>query len=118
MSEKKIQIITDLDLSTIVGTTSVQPEGDFSKYDYISIQHVWTGVTGTLDATIDLQQKNAAAATVYDTVTDLQVLVDSASGSETAEHVAFGGAYINVLITENNITGGTLNSYLVAKKKL
>ena len=117
MSEKKIQIITNKDLSTVAGTYSVQAEGDYSKYDYISIQHVWESVTGTTDATIDFQQKNDSVITAYDTVVDLQVEIDSADGSNTQEHIAFGGAYVNVLITINGVTGGTLNSYLVAKKK-
>jgi hypothetical protein len=117
MAVKKKKIIDNLDLSTITTTLSVPVVGDFSKYDYISIQHEWESVTGTLDATIDFQLKNSSDATLYRKLEDIPVPITTAVDSSIQEHVSFAGSYINILITINNVTGGLLNSYLVAKSK-
>lgn len=117
MTTKKLQIITDLDVSTISGTLNVPIVGDYSKYDYISIQHEWESLTGTLNATIDFQQKNSEEAETYATVEDIRITMNAAADSSIQEHVAFAGSHINILITKNNMTGGLLNSYLVAKVK-
>jgi len=117
MTTKNIQIITNLDLSTITGSLNIPIVGDFSKYDYISVQHEWESLAGTLNSTIDFQQKNSALAESYATVEDLRITMSAAEDSSIQEHVAFAGSHINILITKNNVTGGLLNSYLVAKVK-
>lgn len=87
-----------------------------------TLQAVWSGVSGTANGTIKLQQSldginfdqiktiNASSEEV-----DFGINIDSASGSESLEDkLGFIGDTLRIAIAVGSITGGTLSIYLNA----
>lgn len=104
------------DISAFGATYDVELPDDFSNYNIISVQLEISGLTGTLDGSVQLKQrnsKNTSFVIIPNTLDDL----DTADDSIIIETAEFGGKNIAISFTKGNITGGNINIYLVAKRK-
>lgn len=107
------EFVKEIDMSTIGATEDVLIFDEFSWSAYlVSCQVVSTGLTGTLNGTVDLMSSNDGEN--YDLL-GVQSSLISANGSNTLERVEFSGKYTGVKITKNGITGGTLKVHFVVK---
>lgn len=82
----------------------------------VSIHVDWEGLTGTLDATIQILQKNDDLLKWVE-ISELSVILDTASDSIILENSEWGGETLGLRFTKNNCTGGVLNVVVIAKDK-
>ena len=107
--------IEGFDLSTISGIrdftifTGMEP-------NIVSVHLDWEGLTGTLDATIQVLQKNDVNLK-WSEISELSVILDTASDAIILENSEWGGEVLGIRVTMNNCTGGTLNVTVIAKNK-
>ena len=78
----------------------------------VSVQVSWSGLTGTLDGEVKLQESNNSVD--WDDM-GLSITLATASGSQTLADTSFPGEKLRAVFTKNNLTGGTLNTKLIAK---
>lgn len=88
--------------------------GDYQKYTYVSLQVVWS-TFNTADGTAKMQQKNDINVSTWDDIPTLTVAMTTAGGSETREHINFGGKFLGLNFNPGTNTTGTINVYLIAK---
>lgn len=82
----------------------------------LSIQLDWEGLTGTLDSTVQVLQKNDPALK-WSEIQELSVILSTASDSIILENSEWGGEVLGIKVTKNNCTGGILNVVTIAKNK-
>jgi len=109
------KFVENFDLSTV--STSVK---DFCFRDsllsskIVSIQAKWSGLTGTLDGTIDLIQSHDGEDDSWDTCDCLSTM-NLVADSRTLEKADFGSQFSGIRYTKNGITGGSLTLTIIAK---
>jgi len=91
---------------------------DLQNFSMFNIQFFWTGGTGTFDGQIKVQMCQLPSDTDGDwyDVPNLLINIQAASGMDMIELTQATAKYYRFLYTKNNITGGTLNAYLGAKR--
>ena len=86
-----------------------------TRTDIFSIQMVWEGLTGTLDAVIKVQGSNFnPGANIFDDL-GLEKILDSASDSHTLIDEKFPFEHGGIDIKKNGVTGGKVTLALFAK---
>lgn len=110
------QVLSTIDLSGIQ-TSNIYDLGGGINYNLISVQLDWDSLTGnTLNATVKLLQRNDVNMK-WSELSELSVVMDSASDTSILENSDWGGQHLGVLITMNDCTGGNLNIVTISKVK-
>jgi len=101
-------LINNLNVSTISGTYTRELLD--LTINRVEVQIDWSGLTGTLDANIQIQQRMAIGMnyTCVD-VESLLKIMDTSSGSFTFLMYQWTAQAMNILINKNGCTGGTIN---------
>jgi len=107
-------IVKDVDISTLGATKDWILRDDLLGFAIVSIQGEWSGLTGTLDGTVDMIQSNAG--TSWD-VSGAQFTMSLAAESDTLQSSNFGSRYIGARFTKVGLTGGLLTLTIVVKSK-
>ena len=116
MSESVKSIpIWEYDISTI--NTQI----DFNIFsgknpNSVSIQLDWEGLTGTLDASLQIIQRNDERLK-WVNVTGLSHIMDVASDSIMLENTEWGGENMGLRLIKNGCTGGKISIVVIAKNK-
>lgn len=108
-----VTIIEDFDIATMGVTKLWTLPDDLLGFNAVSVQVEFAGLTGTLDAVIELQQSNRGVT--YDTVTS--TVLNVANGSSVIQSTDFVGRYMSIELSKNNCTGGTVTLSVVVKVK-
>jgi hypothetical protein len=110
---KSIAAITT---SYAVDTSTLEPANLLGQADRVEVQVDWAGLTGTLDGTVQIQQRGASdmqwvclQPTEVDPGSMIKTL-NTAAGSYVFTLWSFTGENLRILFTKNNCTGGTLNA--------
>jgi hypothetical protein len=82
----------------------------------ISIHLDWEGLTGGLDASVEVIQKNDITLKWVE-LPDLSIIMDTASDSIILEDSEWGGEVLGIKVTMNSCTGGRLNCVVIGKNK-
>ena len=110
----KETLIDGLDFSNFDDATWNFIRNHVSAFGKVDVEIVWKDLTGTLDGTVQLQYSvNAANWSNIPTISPF--VLSTANGSLMLSSEIIGGA-LNLLVTKNNITGGTLDATVVLKK--
>jgi len=107
-------IVEEVDISTLGATKDWKIPEDITGFALVSIQGEWSGLTGTLDGTVDMIQSNAG--TSWDT-SGAQLTMSVAADSDVLQSSNFGSRFIGARFTKVGLTGGTLTLTLVVKSK-
>jgi hypothetical protein len=112
-------IVEDRDISDFVSYTDGIKRWEvigLQDWNMLSIQIDWSGLTGTLDAIVQIQMRNKAGMN-WNNFTPLTKILDSAAGAHFFEDVDFTGQDVAVKLTMNNCTGGNFTAVMILKKK-
>lgn len=82
-------------------------------YKHICVQVIWTSLTGTIDALIEVQGSNDA--TNWDNLTS-GVTLSGANGNDLIMIDNAFCSYYRVKATKNNVTGGNLKAIVTMKE--
>lgn len=120
MTPKKIISIADLSKAVAADLQHVTNMAAGERY---AIQAVWSGLTGTLDGKINVQQSLTDGANFVNVQTinpttsqyeDLEADLDTAADTAIiTDPEGFTGYWMMVLVTLNGVTGGALDVYLI-----
>jgi len=119
MIPKKIISIADLSTAT---AAQLQYKENIDTGECYSVQCVFSGLTGTLDGKVNLQQSLDEVnfvniQTINPTTSayeDFEADLNSASNNVIlSDPEGFTGYWFKVLVTLNGITGGALDVYLI-----
>jgi hypothetical protein len=110
----KILLVDNLDFSTTFTTRNFFRDalGGFSR---ASIHIKWSGLTGTLDGSLKLQQNNHPTLPWSD-ISNMTQTLNSASGDVFLDVTDFAGDALNLVITKANLTAGLLSAVLILKR--
>ena len=106
------EVVTNYDVT--LGSKKFIVNVDLLGYSTISFQVEWTGLTGTLNGTVALQQSHRGV--FYDIINDQTITLNSASGSTTLAEYDFSGRYAAVDFVKSGITGGIMTITFIAKR--
>jgi hypothetical protein len=93
-------------------TTGIEFKNLLKQQDRVEVQVDWAGLTGTLDTTVQIQQRGEGTMQwncIDATDGNLLKILKTAAGTFTFTMWTWTGDDLRVLITKNNCTGGTLN---------
>ena len=113
-------ITNQVNSTTIAGVSlsasALSPAIDAQYDDTISIQHVWTGATGVLNGTLQVQASND---NVNWSNLGTATTIGTASGSgfvDLDNGGRFPWRYLAVNVTPVGVTGGTFTSWVCLKR--
>ncbi len=104
----------EVDIATMGATKDIQIHDRFSMFaKTVSCQVVATGLTGTLDGTVQLIQSNDEET--FDNIVPAVTTLDAADRHDTLEKVDFSGKIIGATIAKVGLTGGTVKLIFIVK---
>ena len=107
-------LAVDIDINTLGSTEDFVIRDSLKGFSIISVQVVWSGLTGTLDGTVDLIQSNDSET--FDEM-GVGTTLSTAASSATIERLNFGGKFAGLRFVKTGITGGTLSAIMIVKRK-
>jgi len=106
-------VIVDIDIATLGATKDFNIHDEFSWGALtVSCQAIWSGLTGTLDGVVELQQSNDGE--VYDSM-GVSTILSSAAASDTLEASDFSGKFLGLKFTKGSLTAGILRLIFIVK---
>jgi len=107
-------LVKDLNIANAAASVDIVSRASLRGYQVLSIQAEWSGLTGTLDGTLDLIQSHTFKK--FDLL-GVQSVMTAASDSSTMERLNFGGKFAGIRFAKTGITAGLLTLTLIVKRK-